>query len=158
LYPGGRNNSIAGWVAIYLANRSNKSITVNFDFSIKDGKGKQVVNMQTPTHVTFGPMGDLTGFRNFTQRSTIIDSLVDGTLVVEVHIKPHEPTKARHRLGQRHLSPLYLHHLSQRCLNPLSIHLITDNKTNYDCISSDCRCTTHKHTHISADHSSNMVR
>ena len=70
---------------------------MNFGFSIKDGTGRQVAKRQPPTPVAFGPMGSLNcgrGFPNFADRSTIIDSLVDGTLVVEVHMKPHEPIKA----------------------------------------------------------------
>jgi hypothetical protein len=98
LYPGGeRVGSRTGWVAIYLVNRSNKIIEIGCGFSIKDGKGKQVASMQTPTYATFpsvGSQGRSRGFTNFVERSTIIDSLVDGTLVVEVHMKPHEPFKA----------------------------------------------------------------
>jgi speckle-type POZ protein len=97
LYPGGRNHSETGYVAIYLANRSNKSINIGCGFIIKDGKGKQVVKNQTLTPITLasvGSQGSSRGFTNFAKRSTIIDSLVDGTLVVEVHIKPHEPIKA----------------------------------------------------------------
>jgi hypothetical protein len=98
LYPGGeRVGSRTGWVAIYLVNRSNKIIEIGCGFSIKDGKGKQVASMQTPTYATFpsvGSQGRSRGFTNFVERSTIIDSLVNGTLVVEVHMKPHEPFKA----------------------------------------------------------------
>jgi hypothetical protein len=71
---------------------------MNFGFSIKDGKGKQTVSLQSPRYVTFAPVDSPLlcgrGFPNFAERSTIIDSLVDGTLVVEVHMKPHEPIKA----------------------------------------------------------------
>jgi hypothetical protein len=96
LYPGGRNSSKTGWVSIKLDNRSNKNVTVQFGFSIKDGKGKQVAKKQTSNR-TFPPVGGPLcgrGFTDFAERSTLIDSLVDGTLVVEVHIKPHEPIKA----------------------------------------------------------------
>jgi hypothetical protein len=97
LHPGGRNSSKTGWVSIKLVNRSNKSIDMNFGFSIKDGKGKQVVNMQTSTPIPFDPVGGPSSGRalpNFAERSTIIDSLVDGTLIVEVHMKPYEPSKS----------------------------------------------------------------
>jgi hypothetical protein len=102
LFPGGFDNSRSGnssrrgWVAIYLHNRSNKNVKVHFGFSIKHGKD-YVANMQTPTHVTFDPVGiqcSSRGWCDFAERSTLIDSLVDGTLVVEVHMKPHEPIKA----------------------------------------------------------------
>jgi hypothetical protein len=97
LYPGGLQESRSGWVAIYLCNRSNKSINIGCGFSIKDGKGKQVASRESSTPITLAPMGGPScdrGFTNFADRSAIIDSLVDGTLVVEVHIKPHEPSKA----------------------------------------------------------------
>jgi hypothetical protein len=97
LYPGGRNHSETGYVAIYLDNQSNESIDMNFGFSIKDGKGKQVATKQPSNPSTFGPVdGPLSGkgWSNFAERTTIIDSLVDGTLVVEVYLKPHEPIKA----------------------------------------------------------------
>ena len=97
LYPGGRNDR-TGLVGMYVVNRSNKSFEMQFGFSIKDGTGKPTVSLQSPpAYVTFGPMGSLNcgrGFPNFADRSTIIDSLVDGTLVVEVHMKPHEPINA----------------------------------------------------------------
>jgi hypothetical protein len=96
LYPGGRVHSETGWVAIYLQNRSSKSIDMNFGFSINDGNGKQIVSIQTSTPFTFDPRGShcAKGWTDFAKRSTIIDALVNGTLVVEVHMKPHEPIKA----------------------------------------------------------------
>jgi hypothetical protein len=98
LYPGGRNDSKRGWIAVFLKNQSNKSFEMQYGFSIKDGTGKPTVSLQSsPAYVTFGPMGSFDcgrGFPNFAERSTIIDSLVDGTLVVEVNMKPLEPIKA----------------------------------------------------------------
>jgi hypothetical protein len=62
-------------------------------------------NCSSDPSITFGPVGDpcpAQGFTNFADRSAIIDSLVDGTLVVDVHMKPHEPIKARyHNLFQK---------------------------------------------------------
>ena len=97
LYPGGRYDSKAGWVGMYLCNPSNESIDMNFGFSIKDGNGKQIVSIQTSTPFTFDPRGSQSsgkGWPDFAKRSTIIDALVNGTLVVEVHMNPHEPIKA----------------------------------------------------------------
>ena len=96
LYPGGRYVSKMGWVAIALQNRSNKEITVQCGFSIKDGKGNQITSMQTKTNRLIGPVGSPSskwGWYNCAERSTIIDSLVEGTLIIEVHIKPHQPAK-----------------------------------------------------------------
>jgi hypothetical protein len=104
LYPGGvdnippGNSSRRGWVAILIVNRSNKSIEIGCGFSIKDGKGKQVANKQSVTHATLAPVGAVNYssciWHNFVERSTIIDSLVDGTLVVEVHLKSLTPSNA----------------------------------------------------------------
>ena len=94
LRPGGRMHSRAGWVAIYLHNRSNKSIDMNFGFSINDGNGKQIVSIQTSTPFTFDPRGSQSsgkGWPDFAKRSKLLNALVDGTLVVEVHMKPIEP-------------------------------------------------------------------
>ena len=93
LYPGGLVSSKAGWVGIYLHNRSNKSIDMNFGFSIKDGDDKQFVSIQSSTP-TFGPVGSSLcsrGWPDFAKRSKLLNALVDGTLVVEVHMKPIEP-------------------------------------------------------------------
>ena len=95
LFPGGDAISREGWVAMYLFNRSNKSIDMNFGFCIKDGNDKQIVSMQTS--YTFGPVdGRLCsrGSPDVAERSKLLNALVDGTLVVEVHMKPHEPIKA----------------------------------------------------------------
>jgi hypothetical protein len=96
LYPGGRSSSNTGWVSIKLDNRSNKSIDIGCGFIIKNGNGTEVANNQRSTPITFGPVGAANSscvLFNFAKRSTIIDSLVDGTLVVEVYMKPHEPIK-----------------------------------------------------------------
>jgi hypothetical protein len=103
LFPGGRNDSRSGnssrrgWVGIYLYNMSNESIDMQFGFSNKDSKGELIAKRQTSFHATFGHMDSLDcgrGWSNFVKRSTIIDSLVDGSLVVDVNMKPHEPIKS----------------------------------------------------------------
>ena len=98
LYPGGDSNSKAGWVAIYLINRSSKEIDIDFGFSINDGNGKQIVSphFSSSTH-TFHPLGSQSrgrGCQDFAKRKKLLNALVDGTLVVEVHMNPHEPIKA----------------------------------------------------------------
>jgi hypothetical protein len=97
LYPGGDANNRTGLVGMYLVNQSNESIDMKVGFSIKDGKGKQVAKKQTSGYTTFDLVGGSCpgrGWSEFAERSTIIDSLVDGTLVVEVNMKPLEPIKA----------------------------------------------------------------
>jgi hypothetical protein len=97
LYPGGRNDSKQGWVGIYLCNQSNKCIDMNFGLSVKDGKGKPIASVHTSTYFTLDSVGGPScggGWSDFAKRSKLLDSLVNGTLVVEVHMKPHEPIKA----------------------------------------------------------------
>jgi len=97
LYPGGDANSREGWVAIYLCNCSNKSIDMNFGFSINDGNGNQIANGQTVNPITFGPVGSHSNsgaWPNVAERSKLLNALVDGTLVVEVHMKSPTPIKA----------------------------------------------------------------
>ena len=89
LYPRGHNHSEMGWVAIYLINQSNESLTLRYGFSIKDGDDKQIVNKQSSTQHTFAPLKN-NGWSNFAERSKLLNALVDGTLVVEVHMKPIE--------------------------------------------------------------------
>jgi hypothetical protein len=93
LYPGGRQESRTGWVGIYLVNLSNKSITMHYGFSIKDGNGKQVANKRRSTYFTFSPMSGR-AWPDFAKRSKLLDSLVDGTLIIEVHMKlQQQPAK-----------------------------------------------------------------
>ena len=95
LYPGGHDNSRAGWVAIALHNRSSKEIAMEFGFSVNDGNGKQVVQKQSSTPFTFDPSQSWgKGWSNVVERSKLLNALVNGTLVVEVHMKSPMPIKA----------------------------------------------------------------
>jgi len=96
LYPGGVVSSNTGGVAIYLVNQSNESIGMNVGFSIKDGNGNQIAKRQSSTP-TFGPVGSHSNsgaWPNVAERSKLLNALVDGTLVVEVHMKSPTPIKA----------------------------------------------------------------
>ena len=97
LYPGGDVSSDTGWVAMYLVNQSSKEIAMKFGISVNDGNDKQMKIVSMQTSYTFGPVGSQScgrGWPNFAKRSTIMDALVDGTLVVEVHMKSPTPIKA----------------------------------------------------------------
>jgi hypothetical protein len=85
--------SETGYVAIYIENLSIKEITVQFGYSIRNSKDEQVVYRQISKYFTFGPFYGR-GFTDFAERSTLIDALVDGTLVVEVHMKSRAPSNA----------------------------------------------------------------
>ena len=56
VYPGGHSESKDGMVSLYLVNRSNKSITINFGFSVKNKNGKGV-NDAVSDGTEFAPYG-----------------------------------------------------------------------------------------------------
>jgi hypothetical protein len=92
--PGGTSNAAEGMVTTFLANRSDKAIDIYFCFSVNDENGKQVAY-----EVNFAPMGDshggdYRGFTDFAERTTLLSSLVDGTLIIRVHMKLATPTKS----------------------------------------------------------------
>ena len=99
LYPGGIANSDEGYVAIALRNKSNTGIEVQFGYSVRNADGKEVVNHKLNTK-EFGEAGCLapqhSGWcvHNFTSRSLIMNSLVNGSLVIEVRMKSTSTDKS----------------------------------------------------------------
>ena len=88
MYPGGDEEG-----SIYLQNMSNNAIDIEYGFSVKVGRGKQVVYQST--HHTFDPANS-TGLSSWgvgiAKRSVLLSSLVDGTLIIEVRMKLTVPT------------------------------------------------------------------
>ena len=87
--PGGREVSREGMVAVYLGNRSNKSIKIDWGYSVRDAAGKEVVHNEPETS-EFGACGsgrNSWGYPNFAEQSKIMKSLVNGTLVIEVRMR-----------------------------------------------------------------------
>jgi hypothetical protein len=77
---------------------SNKAIDVDFDFSIIDCNGNQVAYTRSDRH-HFDPVGDddgydYWGFTNFAERTTLLSSLVNGTLVIDIQMRLAKPTKS----------------------------------------------------------------
>ena len=95
LHPGGDEDAAEGMVSVYLWNRSNKAIEIDFGFSVDDGNGNLVAYKGTTTPNNFDPMDDADGsnwgFGPFAKRSKLLNSLVDGALVIEVHMKVVSP-------------------------------------------------------------------
>ena len=94
IYPGGRDNSNEGYVAVALANRSNSdtSIKISYGYSVRDSDGKEVVHHELQTNVFAAagcqaPPHSCWCFSDFAKRSKIMDALVQGSLVVEVQMK-----------------------------------------------------------------------
>ena len=82
-------------VYIYLRNRSNKAIKIDYSVSIIDGCGKQVVYKRTETPHVFGPADNIfPGLRwfDYANCSTLMNSLVDGALIIKVNMKMVSPS------------------------------------------------------------------
>jgi hypothetical protein len=72
------------------------SIYIDFSFSVNDGNGKQVAYKQSDGPINFPPTGCETiskGWKNFSERSILLSSLVEGTLIIEAHMRLAMPTK-----------------------------------------------------------------
>jgi hypothetical protein len=94
IYPGGNGYAEEGMVTLYLANMSGNAIEIDYGFSINDGNGKQVAFKRTATPRNFGPMDNGSsrwGYDNFASSSLLLSSLINGTLVIEVHMKLSVP-------------------------------------------------------------------
>jgi hypothetical protein len=92
LFPGVDTTSDEGMVSAYLYNRSYKIISIEFGFSVKgcgDGEITRAIynDDDMVDYHEFGEGGDIA------KRSTIMQSLVDGALVIEVHMKLAGATK-----------------------------------------------------------------
>ena len=97
IYPGGHSTSNEGMVGIFLENRSDERITINFGLSVKDKNGKAVKDIVSYAALDFAPYGQITcirGFDNFWQRSDVINALINGTLIIEVRMKSAADTVA----------------------------------------------------------------
>ena len=93
LYPGGDEKSNDGYVAIDLGNMSNEAIKIQYGFSVRDAAGKEIVYHKPKTN-EFGacdPDGDNVQNAwfnaNFAKRSTLMDALIEGTLIIEVRMR-----------------------------------------------------------------------
>jgi hypothetical protein len=97
IYPGGSANADEGMVSLGLWNMSNRAIEIDFGFSVNDGNGKQVVYERSDGPNNFAPVGGLNsgdGWNSFAKRSKLLNSLINGTLVIEVCVRPLVPEKS----------------------------------------------------------------
>ncbi|KAL7531372.1 hypothetical protein ACHAWF_003741 [Thalassiosira exigua] len=86
VWPGGYGSSVRGWVAIWLDLISNDSDAANiiFRISAKDSKGDDVA---VSSFESITPYCHWVYDDNFAKLSTIIDNLVNGTLILEVRTR-----------------------------------------------------------------------
>jgi hypothetical protein len=98
IYPGGNEHAEEGMVSLGLDNMSNKAIDIDFGFSVNDGNRKQVVYKRPARPEHFAPVGtdDISGrgFVNFATRSSLLSSLVNGTLIIKICMRLATPTKS----------------------------------------------------------------
>jgi len=95
IFPGGDRESPDGYVALYLYNRTAEAIDIQCKYIIKhpngsgpDGsKGTGKLRKFAPT----GSVSDGCGYPNFALKSTLLNYLVDGTLIIEVHMRTNKP-------------------------------------------------------------------
>jgi len=94
MFPGGDTLSEERMTALGLWNKSDKAIEIDFGFSVNDENGKQVVYERSDGPYNFPPVGDADDYRglDFVKRSDLMSSLVNGTLVIEVHMRLAKPT------------------------------------------------------------------
>ena len=112
IYPGGRNDSPDGCVALRLENWAEEAIEIEFKFvivhpngeigdddgsdaaiagsDISKGPGKFVTFLPRDSDIVDGA-SPVKGYRNFALWSTLLNYLVDGSLIVEVHMRTNKP-------------------------------------------------------------------
>ena len=97
IYPGGEGGSDEGNVAVDLSHMSvDGGISVTYFISVRDSTGKEVSHGEPSGPKQFDPyneeefMADSCTFIDFAKYSTMIDALVDGTLIIEVRMRLKE--------------------------------------------------------------------
>jgi len=93
IYPGGEEDSDEGCVSLGLINRSNASIGIQWSFSVRNADCKEVVHYPPQTN-EFNPGINSWVAHDFAPRSTLLDLLVQGSLIVEVRMKPTSTDKS----------------------------------------------------------------
>ena len=97
IFPGGHEESEEIFTAVYLHNMSDKSIDVEFNLTVEDPNppGEDIIDDYDHEISTFAPGGtdaeeevnDSTwGNGKFSKREKLLNYLVDGTLIVKVHM------------------------------------------------------------------------
>jgi len=99
LFAGGLPQSDEGYIAVALTNKTNKSFKVEYGYSTKDADGKGVIHvpLYTKDFAEVGAQAPRYNSRcnaNFANRTTIMELLVDGSLVIEVRMKSMSTDKS----------------------------------------------------------------
>ena len=86
LYPGGNTISREGYISVGLANMANTNIKIQYGLSVRNAEGNCVPPTLSVTREFGG--NTLTGISNFVERSKLMAMSVEGSLVIEVRMKP----------------------------------------------------------------------
>lgn len=89
VYPYGHSPAPIDSVGVYLASRSNRSVKIDFGFSVRDNNLKEVTTRRY--HFHFDRNGKSNGYSCFAARSKMMECLIDGALVIEVYMRLKEP-------------------------------------------------------------------
>ena len=94
LYPSGDNIAKAGYMSIFLEHRSPGDFSVQFHMSIKDSNGFKCGPMRTSSPSQFTADIKSLGYPDFVKLQN--NFLTNGSLTVEVRMKPEECDTCRH--------------------------------------------------------------
>jgi hypothetical protein len=113
-YPGGDNAAKEGNISLYLKHCSEGDLSVQFHLSIKNKSGGEVNERSSSLHNKFEGGAKAWGWPDFALRDVIThaDVLNNGTLTVEVRMKPDEGDLCRNFIPKnpffKHMLQLFL--------------------------------------------------
>ena len=90
IYPGGKSKSHAGYVALCIENRAEEAFEVACKLIVKDPNGGGDISKGSGELRKYSATKPR-GYSDFALRSTLLNYLVDGTLIVEVHMRMNKP-------------------------------------------------------------------
>ena len=98
LFPCGDEGADEGMVSVYLANGSDKAIEIDYGFSINDENGRHLAYDRSYGPHNFASVWDDDGISargfDFVTHSVLLSSLVNGTLIIGVHMNVATQTKS----------------------------------------------------------------
>ena len=92
LYPGGRTTSDDGFLTVEFAHKSTSSINIKYGYSVRGADGKEVVYKSFTNEFAAkgcqAPKYNAWCTINFAKRTKLMELLVNGSLVIELRMKP----------------------------------------------------------------------
>ena len=94
IYPSGEENSRDGMVGVHLYNMSDATFTIYVGYTFKNADGLGVLPTSSSLSSFKGRTDDSgrgrDAFPNFVKKSTVFNSLVDKTLILEVRMRSYD--------------------------------------------------------------------